>query len=105
LRDNPDFNGAFLEAVDEGFLVLGKELRQAVYRYLETHNGLKREELPDRLDEFSRALEGIFGRSARILEKVILKRFYAHLGLEFKEGGDPSFKDYVDNARRTVDER
>jgi len=61
--------------------------------------------LPDRLEDFSKALEGIFGRTSYVLEMVILKRFYAHLSLEFKEGEDLSFKGYVDNARRVLNER
>jgi len=61
--------------------------------------------LPDRLDDFSKALEGIFGWTAHVLEMVILKRFYAHLSLEFKEGEGLSFKGYVDNARRALNER
>jgi len=94
-----------LKAIDEGFLALGKELRHAVYQHLQTRKGLRREELPDRLDEFSKALEEVFGWTSHVLEMVILKRLYAHLGLEFKEEEGLSFKDYVDNARRALNER
>ena len=102
-RNKWDFDSMLLEAVDEGLLALGKELRHAIYRYLEVHKGLKREELPDRLEEFSEALEGIFGYCSQFLEKAILKRLYKELGLEFKQGGGSSFKDYVDNARRAFE--
>jgi len=105
LVDEQDFNRMLLEAVDEGFLALGNELRQAVYRYLEARRGLKREELPDRLEEFSKALEGVFGVGAHVLEKVILKRLYTRLGLEFNEGEGLSFKDCVDAARRVLNGR
>jgi len=59
--------------------------------------------LPDKLEEFSEALEGIFGYSSQFLEKAILKRLYKRLSLEFKQEGSSSFKDYVDNARRAFE--
>ena len=97
-----DFHQALLEAVDEGFLALGDSVRQAIYWHLENRFSIKRNEIPNRLKEFIEALKNIFGEGAEILLKIIIKRFYIKLNLNFKEVENWSFIDYVENAKKSI---
>ena len=97
-----DFNLALLEAVDEGFLALGESVRQAIYWHLENRFSIKRNEIPNRLKEFMEALKNMFGAGAEILLKVIIKRFYIKLNLNFKDVEGWSFIDYVENAKKSI---
>jgi len=97
-----DFHQALLEAIDEGFLALGDSVRQAIYWHLENRFSIKRSEIPNKLKEFMEALRNMFGAGAEILLKVIIKRFYMKLNLNFKDIEDWNFIDYVENAKKSI---
>ncbi len=80
-----DFQKTFLEAVEEGLSTLGDSPKQAILFHSENTFKIKREEISQNLTEFQKALEKIFGPGAPYLEKLILKRLYEKLQLEFEE--------------------
>lgn len=80
-----DFEKKFLEAIEEGLSTLGDSPKQAILFHLENTFKIKREEIPQNLTEFQKALEKIFGPGALYLEKLILKRLYDKFQLEFEE--------------------
>ncbi|MEM2947840.1 MAG: hypothetical protein QXN96_06365, partial [Candidatus Bathyarchaeia archaeon] len=84
-----DFQKIFLEAVEEGLLTLGETPKQAILFHLENTFKIKREEIPQNLTEFQKALEKIFGHGASYLEKLILKKLYDKFQLEFEETENP----------------
>jgi len=88
-----------LEAVDEGLSSLGDSPKRAIFFHLETSFEISRDNIPANLIDFSKALEKIFGPGAVYLEKLIAKRLYEKLGLEFEEAENWDFLEYVDNAR------
>jgi hypothetical protein len=96
------FRKLMLEAMDEGLLVIGEKGRQAIYIHLEVRKGLKKQESPDKVEEFSRALHEIFGNGSYVIEKIILRHLYLSLGLEFREKQGTSFNDYVIDAKKSV---
>jgi len=69
---------------------------------LETSFQLKEESIPSNLTKFKRALEGIFGPGATYLEKIIVKRLYEELGLEFEEGKNTDFLECVEIAKSRI---
>ena len=83
-----DFQKTFLEAVEDGLSTLGDSPKQAILFHLEKTFKIKREEIPQNLTEFQKALEKIFGPGAPYLEKLILKRLYDKFHLEFDESED-----------------
>ena len=91
-------DGILLEAVDYGLTVLGETVRQAIYKRLENHYELKRNEIPERLEVFHKALEGIFGASTRIVERLIARSLYQRLGLNFTPHPDWTLIEYVNQA-------
>lgn len=79
-----EFQRAFLEAVEEGLSSLGDSPKEAILFHLEDSFKIKREEIPQNLSEFKKALEKIFGPGAVYLERLILKRLCDKLNLEFE---------------------
>ena len=91
---------ALLEAVDHGLLVPGEIVRAAIYARIENSYELKREEIPEKLEAFHRALEDLLGKGATVMEKLIAKNLYSRLGLNFTEHANWIIVDYVNHAKR-----
>lgn len=91
-----------LEAVEEGLSCLGDSPKQAIFFHLETSFEISKDNIPTNLTEFSKALEKIFGPGAVYLEKLIAKRLYEKLGLEFEEAENWDFLEYVNSARERL---
>ena len=83
LQGNYDFKKLLLEAVDEGLSSLGDSPKKAIYFHLERNFGIKKQDIPDRIEEFTEAIEKIFGHGARILEICIMKHLYEKVGDDF----------------------
>lgn len=94
-----------LEAVDEGLSSLGDSPKQAIFFHLENTFKIKKEKIPANLREFEKALERIFGPGAPYLEKLIVKRLYEKLGLEFEEIESWNFLEYVNNLKECLSNR
>jgi len=67
------FNDILLESIDKAFLTLGENSKSAIYFHLESKFSISRQEIPERVHDFSDALEQIFGLAARQLEILIMK--------------------------------
>ena len=96
-----ELDEALLEAVDHGLQVPGEIVRAAIYDRIEKSYGLKREEIPDKLEAFHRALEDLLGRSVKVMERLIAKSLYSRLGLNFTEDDSWTIVDYVNHAKRS----
>jgi len=94
-----DFDKVLLEAVDYALLSFGESPRKAIYFHLNKSFKLQREEIPKDADEFSQALNNIFGPGAEVIEKLIVKNLYSKLNLNFEEKNRFEFVDYVGLAR------
>ncbi|MEM2998813.1 MAG: hypothetical protein QW542_07705 [Thermoproteota archaeon] len=97
-----DFHRALLEAVDEGLLQISEKVKTSFYAFLEDYRGLKREEIPFKLEEFTKGLRLIFGEGADIVLKWIARALYAKLGLAFEEKPEWTFKEYVEYAKKSA---
>ncbi len=89
-----------LDCVDDGLSVLGNEPKEAVYQYLATIHSLDREQIPDKVDEFSTGLRKALGGASRVIERLILKKLFQRVGSTFRETADLEFTDYVMDAKR-----
>ncbi len=94
-----DFDKLLLEAVDEGLAVLGETTRQTFYYQLESSRSVSRDEIPDKLDNFVAFLKGTFGVGGRVIKRIIVKRLYSKVGLQFVEKANYTCADYVRAAR------
>jgi len=97
----PDnFSKILLAAVEESLSSLGDSPKQAIFFHLENSFKIKKEHIPGNLTEFAKALEGIFGPGASYLEKLIVKRLYEKLDLEFEDVEYEDFLRCVNNVQK-----
>jgi hypothetical protein len=93
---------ALLHAIDDGLAVPGEIVRTAIYDRIERSYQIRREEIPEKLPTFHKALEDLLGASAKVMEKLIAKNLYRRLGLNFTEHANWSIVDYVNHAKARV---
>ena len=94
-----DFDRVLLEAVDHALLTFGESPRQAIYYHLNKNFKLQKKAIAEDTDEFSNALNTIFGPGAEVIEKIIVKNLYNKLNLNFEEKDRFEFVDYIGLAR------
>ena len=62
------FEDVLLEAVDDAFSSLGENVKTSIYFHLEHKFIIPKQDILYRIDDFSDALERIFGMAAKHLE-------------------------------------
>ncbi len=67
------FERLVIEAVDEVLSALGDPCKQAIYSYLRKECNMSGNEIPNRIPDFSDALEQLFGVGAGLIEIQIMK--------------------------------
>jgi len=100
------FEKFMLEAVDEGLSLLGDSPKQAFYSYLDKAFKIKKQDIPSKIEEFTDAIERVFGNSAKLLEIEIMKHLYRKVGHNFEypsETNNLLFTEYVEAARQCID--
>ena len=78
-RQQETFDNILLEAIDEALVSLGENVKTAVYFYLRTTFNIERQEIPQRITEFSEALERIFNIGARHLEILFMRSLHSKI--------------------------
>ena len=95
------FEDTLLCAIDDAFSLLGEEVKKALYFHLEHDLLIARQDIPDRIDDFSDALERVFGIGARQLELLIMQALKQKISASYKWEGpswlipDLTFVKYV----------
>jgi len=95
------FEEVLLEAIDEGLSVLGESAKQAIYCHLGKTFKMNRMDIPYRIEEFTDAIEKIFGAGAKILEIQIMKCLFKKVGYDFRHyprSKDLTFTEYITAA-------
>jgi len=101
------FKRALLEAIDKSLnKILGETATQSIYFHLEQDHHLKREDIPNNLEDFLLNLQRIFGTGALVIEKTIMENLYSqlslnnkNLSLEYKDKEQFNFIDYITDLR------
>jgi hypothetical protein len=98
------FNEIVSHCVKEGLTeALGSIIVDAFFDQMYEHYDLTLENLPNRLDTFFSVLEGAFGQKAsQVLSKVIARKLYANLSLEFVESPTKELPEYVEEIRKKL---
>lgn len=96
-----EFNDEVKRAIDETIsTVLGEQVLKALYEHLKKQYDVTSDEIPYRLDTFSKTLEDTFGvKGALTLSRVIARRVYARIDLQFVELGNYNLQDYLQDAK------
>jgi len=102
-----EFDAILVNAIDEALSAYGEKSKLNFYVYLEKASNLPKGEIPKRIDEFSDAIEDLFGLGSRFLEILIMKNLYSKIASvwEQKESTpwvlpDITFKEYVNSVRK-----
>jgi len=97
------FDKLLLEAIDEGLSTIGDSSKQAIYFYLEKSFKVKKNEIPYRIDDFTRAIEKIFGLGAGFLEILIMRNLYEKVGrtVHLREPSSFVFAEYIVATERS----
>jgi archaellum biogenesis ATPase FlaH len=101
MTDVTTIDDTLLHAIDNGLLALGTIVRDTIYDRFDRKYQLKREEIPEKLDIFGKALQGMLGAGAKVIETQIAKSFYCSLDIEFTDNVNWTIVDYFDSAKRT----
>ena len=101
------YDRLLIESVDETLTaILGETVREAVHDALGNKFHIRMDQVPERLDEFSLDLEKLMGAvPSNTIGKVIIKSFYAKLGLELVSRANWRLPDYVREARTKMSGR
>jgi hypothetical protein len=67
------FSLILLDSIDEALSSLGENSKKIIYFHLETKFGIPRQDIPKRVNDFSEAIEKIFGVAAEQIEILIMK--------------------------------
>jgi hypothetical protein len=113
-KPKSSFNDILLSAIDEALSSLGENVAASIYFHLEKTFGIKRLEIPQRVKEFSDALEKIFGLGARTIEILCMKKFHEKMGVTCKwpeyewplckwVAPEMVFQEYVDLMRQNYE--
>jgi hypothetical protein len=105
MSDNSRFEEILLDSIDEAFSSLGEKVKYALFFHLENKFKLTRIEIPNKILDFSGALEKIFGLAARNLEILIMKKLHQKITCSYKWQGpswlvpDVTFREYIELLR------
>jgi len=96
-----DLDDLLLSVVDETLKQVFKEAgTKVIYDYLGNKCHLRREEIAEKPRVFSAELEKLLGSAAPMIEKMIFKRLYSKLRLEFDVKRNYEFSDHIKELRK-----
>jgi|WetSurMetagenome_2_1015567.scaffolds.fasta_scaffold03942_8 hypothetical protein len=74
-----DFDKLTLKAIDEALSALGEQSKTAIYFYLNGKYHVKKREIPQRIEDFSKALEDVLKTGAVPLEILCMDNLFAQV--------------------------
>lgn len=107
---NKQFNEILLESIDEAFLTLGENAKSSLYVHLQAKFSIDKQDIPERVDDFSDALDKIFGLAARHIEILIMRHLNQKVECTYDWVGpkwlvpDLTFPKYVEMVKHCVEE-
>ncbi len=105
------FEGVLLESIDEAFSTLGDNVKRVIYFHLTEKFMITKMDIPSKIDDFSDALEKIFGLGARKLEILIIAKLHDKISCDYEWKGpnwlvpDLTFRQYVELSRSYYEDR
>ena len=67
-KNKRKFEKALVESINETFASFGPNCAEALYYHLEETFRIKKQDIPNKIEEFADAIEQMFGVSARLIE-------------------------------------
>lgn len=105
LRIRPDaFDSYVRKSIDHGLSIIGETAKNIFYYYMNSQYSVSLTDLPDKIEAFHLALVGTFGEGSKIIERFIAMKLYDMLNLAFGQHKNWTLVDYVEDARRFMDD-
>lgn len=98
LERSLEFREALLRAVDTSFDMVGQNVCRAIMETVEYRYGVRREEIPEKLDLLHAGLVETLGTGASLVEGLVLKRLYMELDMEMPSTIEEDFITFVNNT-------
>jgi hypothetical protein len=110
------FNGYLIEAIDETLTSLGEPVKNVLYSNLESNFGISKEDIPEKIIDFSSILHKLFGLGASRLELKFMKNLNDKIQADIKWSEyqwplskwavmDLSFEEYIFKIREDFIQR
>ena len=95
------FEVTVIEAIDESLGAFKNLNKQEIYSHLENRFGIKKQEIPSKIEDFADAMEQMFGIGAKLIEIRIIEALYERNQdfVHFPKKGELAFTEYVDDLR------
>jgi hypothetical protein len=90
------FDDLLLEAVDEILCSLGEPVKNSLYSHLEDDFGIKKHEIPKKIEMFSKIMHKIFGLGASRLEIKFMENLNLKMKINF-ECPDFNWSKWIEN--------
>ena len=105
------FETILLDSIDDAFSTLGESVKTSIYHHLERTFTIPKQDIPYRMDDFSEALEHVFGAAAKHLEILIMKKLHDKIDFYYKWDGpkwlvpDLTLRQYIDLLKLCWEEK
>jgi hypothetical protein len=96
------FEEILSESIDESFSWLGESGKRTIYFHLEKEYKISKQDIPYRIEDFTEAIEDVFGLGAKVLEIKIMKHLFTKMGYfqpQFHTQQSLEFIKYIKSAR------
>lgn len=98
-----EFNELVLECIDEKMKEIFGELgAQLILDYLNHEGWLRRQEIAENLEAFTRGLRKVLGSGAVVVEQEVLKILYSKLGQQCRIAEENNFTDCVTELKNLI---
>ena len=110
-KTEQEFAALLIDSVDEAFSTLGQNVKASLYFHLETKFAVPKQDIPDRISDFTFALQQIFGLAAKSLEILIMQCLNRKVQCNYKWHGpkwlvpDLTFEKYVKLLQLALEDR
>jgi len=95
-----------LEKVDKALSILGEDAKHIIYSRLLRVYGVKRGDIPFKLNDFRKTLEDLIGLGgADVIEKYVAEKLYEELNIEFEKKENWTLAEYVERLIREVNNK
>jgi hypothetical protein len=100
-----NFEEALTNAIDEVFTALGENVKRATYNYVENKYATTKEQIPRQIENFTAAIETIFGEAAWLVELRVMEKLQGKAqGFIYRSKCEEIFfVDYLAALKRYID--
>lgn len=103
-----EFEEILIMSIDEVFSSLGESVAASLYFHLKKEFKIKKEEIPEQISEFSKALDVIFGPGSKHIELWVMKTLDSKLDFVSEKPwrehrAQKKFSDCVDLMKRSFE--